>query len=138
MAARLGISKADVIDTAFELLEETQNVQAVTMTAVAARLGIRVQSLYAHVDGTQGLQREIALRSLQKLAQRLNQAAIGVAGIDAVRSVLKAQFDFALSIQPNSQRQFTHQEPIPKCSKPFRTLAIQCTRYSTMLALMTQ
>ena len=54
MAARLGISKADVIDTAFELLEETQNVQAVTMTAVAARLGIRVQSLYAHVDGTQG------------------------------------------------------------------------------------
>ena len=96
MAARLGISKADVIDTAYELLEETQNVQAVTMTAVAARLGIRVQSLYAHVDGTQGLQREIALRSLQKLAQRLNQAAIGVAGIDAVRSVLQAQFDFAL------------------------------------------
>ena len=45
MAARLGISKADVIDTAYELLEETQNVQAVTMTAVAARLGIRVQSM---------------------------------------------------------------------------------------------
>ena len=136
MAARLGISKADVVDTAYELLEETQNVQVVTMTAVAARLGIRVQSLYAHVDGTQGLQREIALRSLQKLAQRLNQAAIGVAGIDAVRSVLKAQFDFAL--EPNSQRQFTHREPIPKYLKPFRTLAIQCTPYSTMLALMTQ
>ena len=97
MAARLGISKADVIDTAFELLEETQNVQAVTMTAVAARLGIRVQSLYAHVDGAKGLEREIALRSLQKLAQRLSQAAMGVAGIDAVRSVLHAQFDFALT-----------------------------------------
>jgi AcrR family transcriptional regulator len=97
MAARIGISKADVIDTAYELLEETQNVQAVTMTAVAGHLGIRVQSLYAHVDGTKGLQREIALRGLQKLAQCLNQAAIGVSGIDAVRSVLKAQFDFALT-----------------------------------------
>tara|TARA_B100001250_G_C19628782_1_gene712793 strand:+ start:154 stop:732 length:579 start_codon:yes stop_codon:yes gene_type:complete len=96
MAARIGISKSNVVETAFDLLEETQNIQLVSMTAVAARLGIRVQSLYAHIDGTVGLQRELALRSLKKLAQHLNQAAIGVAGIDAIRAVLKAKFDFAL------------------------------------------
>ena len=128
MAARLGLSKADVIDTAFELLEETQNVQAVTMTAVAARLGIRVQSLYAHVDGTQGLQREIALRSLQKLAQRLNQAAIGVAGIDAVRSVLQAQL-FRLKHQRIRSVNLPTRNRSPN-AEAIRTLAIQCTRYS--------
>tara|TARA_S200000501_G_scaffold378525_1_gene441636 strand:- start:13613 stop:14200 length:588 start_codon:yes stop_codon:yes gene_type:complete len=97
MAARIGISKTNVIDTAFGILEETQSIQLVSMTAVAARLGIRVQSLYAHIDGSTGLKRELALRSLEKLAQDLNQAAIGIAGIGAVRAVLKAQFNFALT-----------------------------------------
>ena len=76
MAARIGISKTNVIDTAFGILEETQSIQLVSMTAVAARLGIRVQSLYAHIDGSTGLKRELALRSLEKLAQDLNQAAM--------------------------------------------------------------
>ena len=71
---------------------------------------------------------------LAKLAQRLNQAAIGVAGIDAVH---RPQFDFAPEHPAEFAASIYPPEPIPKCLKPFRTLTIQCTRYSTMLALMT-
>jgi len=76
MAARIGISKTNVIDTAFGILEETQSIQLVSMTAVAARLGIRVQSLYAHIDGSTGLKRELALRSLEKLAQDIPELIV--------------------------------------------------------------
>ena len=76
MAARIGISKTNVIDTAFGILEETQSIQLVSMTAVAKRLGIRVQSLYAHIDGSTGLKRELALRSLEKLAQDIPELIV--------------------------------------------------------------
>ena len=36
----------------------------VALRPVAERLGVRVQSLYAHVDGADGLRRALALRGL--------------------------------------------------------------------------
>jgi hypothetical protein len=56
---------------------------------------VRGQSLYAHVDGADGLRRALALRGLDALADRLTEAAIGRAGPDAVGAIVRAYLDFA-------------------------------------------
>ena len=95
MAARVGIDRELVIDIAVELLDAAGDVDAVPLSEVAARLGIRTQSLYAHVDGVEGLRRELALRGLDALARQLSDAAIGRAGRDALAAIVRAWLGFA-------------------------------------------
>ena len=64
MAARRGVTADQVGRAALEVLDEVGSVDRVGPVMVAARLGIRSQSLYAHVDGVEGLRRLLALRSL--------------------------------------------------------------------------
>jgi AcrR family transcriptional regulator len=95
MAARIGLDRDDVVGAALTLLEERGPSTPVSLGDVAARLGIRTQSLYAHVDGAEGLRRELALHGLRELAERLNEAAIGRAGPDAVEAIVRAWLAFA-------------------------------------------
>jgi AcrR family transcriptional regulator len=85
-----------VIDTAVELLEQEASVEAVTLAAVAARLGVRAQSLYAHVDGLDGLRRDLAVRALRAQAEALSSSVLGRAGADAIEAIVLAYVDFAL------------------------------------------
>lgn len=80
---------------AVAVLEEVGRVDAVALREVAARLGVRTQSLYAHVDGADGLRRALALRGLDAMAERLTTAAIGKAGADAVEAIVRAYLAFA-------------------------------------------
>lgn len=79
---RTGLTKAAVVDAAVALADEAG--ADVTLAALAARLGVRTPSLYHHVAGQDGLRRELALRGLRLLAQRLGRAAVGKAGDAAV------------------------------------------------------
>jgi AcrR family transcriptional regulator len=94
MAARVGLDRRQVVDAATDLLEEA-GVGFPSLADVAARLGVRTQSLYAHVDGADGLRRELALRGLHALAARLTAAAVGRAGADAVDAIVRAWLAFA-------------------------------------------
>lgn len=96
MAAPVGIDRAGVVDAAVELLEQEGRVANVSLRPVAERLGIRVQSLYAHVDGADDLRRALALRGLDALAAVLTDAALGRAGADALAAIVRAYWDFAL------------------------------------------
>ena len=91
----MGISRDQVVDAAVAVLEERGRVEAVTLRPVAERLGVRVQTLYAHVDGVDGLRRALALRGLDALSDALTEAAIGRAGPDAVEAVVRAYLGFA-------------------------------------------
>ncbi len=62
---------------------------------LAARLGIRSQSLYAHVDGLDGLLRDLALDSVRKLGDELRSSVIGRSGRDALEAIADAYWDFA-------------------------------------------
>ena len=62
MAARRGVTTDQVVAAALAVLDEAGRVTDVRPAAVAKRLGIRSQSLYAHVDGGAGLRRLLALR----------------------------------------------------------------------------
>ena len=95
MAAPVGLDRAAVVDAAVAVLEEEGRLDGVGLRPVAERLGVRVQSLYAHVDGADGLRHALAIRGLDALADRLTEAAIGRSGDDAVAAIVRAYLDFA-------------------------------------------
>src|SRR5436190_16719889 len=94
MATQVGLDHDAVIDAAAALVDE-QGVGALTLAALAARLGIRSQSLYAHVDGLEGLLRDLALHSVRLLGDELRSSVIGRAGRDALAAIGDAYWDFA-------------------------------------------
>jgi AcrR family transcriptional regulator len=95
MAARAGVRKQDVIDVAAELLARRGSVDELPLRDVADELGVRTQSLYAHVDGVDGLRRELALRGLRQMTEQVSDAAIGRSGGAAVDGIIRAWLAFA-------------------------------------------
>jgi AcrR family transcriptional regulator len=93
MAGQAGFNREAVVDTAAVLAEE-HGLQNVTLALLAGELGIRSQSLYAHVDGIDGLRRELGLRGLSLLADRLRSAVMARAGRDALSAWAHAFADF--------------------------------------------
>src|SRR4051812_16538416 len=96
MGARVGLDRTQVVDSATGLLEERGRVEDVALREVADRLGVRTQSLYAHVDGIDGLRRQLGLRGLEAMADRLGAAAMGRTRGDAVAAIVLAWATFAL------------------------------------------
>jgi len=88
------LDRAQVVQAAAELVDE-QGVETFTLAALAARLGIRSQSLYAHVDGLEGIRRELALLALDDLSRRLARAAMGRTGRDALHALAATYAAFA-------------------------------------------
>jgi AcrR family transcriptional regulator len=92
--ARAGLTAASVVAAGAELADE-QGLEGVTLSALAGRLGVRPPSLYAHVAGLDDLRTRIAARGAQQLAERLQVAAAGRAGADALSAVADAYRAYA-------------------------------------------
>lgn len=92
--ARAGLDRQAVVGAA-AALADAEGVEAVTLGALALRLGIRTPSLYNHVDGLPGLRRELALLGLRRLSDMLAEAALGRAGDEAVMAIAAAYRAFA-------------------------------------------
>ncbi|HVX30552.1 MAG TPA: WHG domain-containing protein [Nitrolancea sp.] len=88
------LSRAAVIQAAAELLDECAGSE-LKLSDLAARLGVRVPSLYNHVDGADDLKAGVALYGLEELRDRLANAAIGRAGEDALLAIASAYRSFA-------------------------------------------
>jgi AcrR family transcriptional regulator len=91
---KVGLELTAILEVAGEIAD-LQGMQEVTLANLAKRLGIRPPSLYNHFDGLGGLRKKLAIYGLNRLYGELVQAAIGVAGDDAVLSISKAYVDFA-------------------------------------------
>ena len=76
---RTRLDKNAVLQAAVEILN-AEGVQALTLSRLAETLHIQTPSLYNHVDGLAGLQRELAVLNAKLLADRLGAAAIGKSG----------------------------------------------------------
>lgn len=74
-AGRRRLTRADVVDTALELID-SEGVRACTMRAVAARLGVEAMSLYWHVESKQALLDAVVSRVLVSAADDSRRAAI--------------------------------------------------------------
>lgn len=103
MAARRGVTSEQVAEAALHVLDEVGRVDAVRPGTVAGRLGIRSQSLYAHVDGVEGLRRLLALRTLGEVAEVVTVAAVGRSGRDAVEAIVRAHLAYALRYPGRSE-----------------------------------
>ncbi len=83
-----------MIEEAAALADEA-GAEAVTLAALADRLGVRSQSLYAHVEGLDGLRHDLAVLGQNALADRLGRAVMGRSGEDALRALCNAYAGFA-------------------------------------------
>ncbi len=91
---RAGLSAAAVTDAAAELAD-AQGLEAVTLAALAARLGVRPPSLYAHVGGLEDVRARVAARGAEQLAERLQVAVAGRSGTEALGALAAAYRDYA-------------------------------------------
>ncbi len=107
---RAGLSEARVVDEAERIADEV-GLSRLTLTALAERLGVRQPSLYKHVDGMDGLQRSLAVRAKNELANILARAAVGRERGDAIESISRAYRAWALA-HPG-RYQAAQRAPIP-------------------------
>ena len=94
MPPRAGLSEAAVLDAAATIADEA-GLDAVTLAAVAQRVGVRPPSLYNHVDGLEGLRRGLAALGSEEMAARLTRAAVGKSGDDACMAIAYAYRAYA-------------------------------------------
>jgi AcrR family transcriptional regulator len=86
---RAGLDSEAVVTAAARLADE-HGLEQLTLARLAAVLGIRTPSLYAHVDGLGDLRARLATRGARELAVTLQAAAAGRSGSDALRAVAVA------------------------------------------------
>lgn len=77
-------------------IADERGLEAVTIAAVAAELGVRPPSLYNHVRSRAALHGAIGARALEELAAAMGAASAGLAGGDALAAIATAQRDLAL------------------------------------------
>lgn len=83
---RAGLTRDRVIDEAVLVVDDGE----LSLAVLADRLGVRVPSLYKHVDGLDDVTRAAATRCGRELTAVMRAAAVGVAREDAVRAVARA------------------------------------------------
>lgn len=96
MSPRVGLDAESVVGAAARLAD-TEGLEAVTFTRLAAELGVRAPSLYAHIDGIPDLRSRLAARGRRELTAALQAAAAGRAGSDALAAIADAYRGYALA-----------------------------------------
>lgn len=91
---RAGLNAERVVAAAAELADR-DGLNAVSLSALADRFGVRVPSLYKHVAGLDDLQRRLAAEGTAGLRDALTKAARGKHGRDALHAVGTAYRRFA-------------------------------------------
>ncbi|MHA6694165.1 TetR/AcrR family transcriptional regulator [Homoserinimonas sp. A520] len=83
---RAGLSREAVIQAALAILDDTgaRGFDALTLAAVATRVGVAAPSLYKHVSSLADLRREVSVASVRDLTRALGSATVGRAGEEAV------------------------------------------------------
>jgi AcrR family transcriptional regulator len=92
---RTGLSRAEVIDTAAQIVDE-DGLAGLTMAALAKRLGIALPSLYTHVRSLDHLRQEVALAVTEALSLAMDDAIRGRAGADALAALANAYRAYAV------------------------------------------
>ena len=83
------LDTATVVQAAVELIE-AEGLEALSLGRLARQLAVQTPSLYNHIDGLSGLQRELALMSTRDLGEAMGNAAIGKSGAEAVLALAEA------------------------------------------------
>lgn len=109
MIGRRGLTKDEVVDAAMKLVD-TETHSALTLSRVARELGVKPPSLYNHVTGLDTLRRDVGLRVVTTLGDRLGQAVMGRAGRAALRAI-SAEFRAYVTAHPHLYELSTQARP---------------------------
>lgn len=93
---RVGLNAAEVVAAGARLADE-EGLQALTIAALAQRLGVKAPALYKHVDGIDDLRRRIATLAMVELADDLRGALQGKAGVSALRALFASLHAYVTS-----------------------------------------
>lgn len=94
MARRDPIDHPTLMAAAIAILD-ADGFDGLTLSRVAASLGVGPSALYTHVDGLAGLHHAAGVEATRRLTVEVRDAAIGRSGDDAVRSVADAYRAYA-------------------------------------------
>lgn len=86
MTAKIRLDKTAILDAAASLAEEI-GIHNLTLSGLAARLGIKSPSLYNHITGLNDLLGGLAGLGLKRLGEALRNAAVGKSKEEALRAV---------------------------------------------------
>lgn len=86
MGRRIGLTRERLVSVAAQLADE-YGFEHLTLAGVAKRLGIRIPSIYNHVDGLPGLRRELALLGGRQILEMVLHAVRGKSADDAVTAI---------------------------------------------------
>jgi AcrR family transcriptional regulator len=89
-----GLDTEQVLRAAAALVDE-EGWEQLSLARLAERLGIRTPSLYNHINGLDGLRRDLGLRAARELLARMTKAAHGRSGSVAIYAVGHAYRAFA-------------------------------------------
>ncbi|MFD0589792.1 WHG domain-containing protein [Paenibacillus sp. GCM10027627] len=93
MSPRAGLDLNTIVGAA-ALLADEEGLEAVTLAALAQRLGVRSPSLYNHVNGLPALKSHMMEYALKELLAVLRDAA-GVKSASSIESIAKSYMIFA-------------------------------------------
>ncbi len=80
---RTGLDSRQVVEAAAELVD-AEGMEALSLSALAQRLGVKSPSLYVHIDSLEDLRRRLATLAAEQLGERLAPAAAGLSRADAL------------------------------------------------------
>jgi AcrR family transcriptional regulator len=115
MASRVGLDRAAVVRAAIDIVDR-DGVDALTMARLAASLGIRVPSLYAHVPGQTGLRRELWMWTVNDLGERLRESVMGRSEHEALAAFATAFRDYARAWPGRYQLTLTPPNPLDEAA----------------------
>lgn len=93
MAAKAGLTTEKVVLEAAALANEV-GWPALSLAALAQRLGVKTPSLYNHVDGLDALRRLLSIHACQQLRGAIAMATVGKSRQDAVLAMAQAHRAF--------------------------------------------
>lgn len=91
---RGGLSATGIIDAAAALADE-QGRDALTVRALAERLGVHPPSIYKHLDSLDAKKRGVALKGLCELNSRIIRATVGLSREEALVAFAQAYWRFS-------------------------------------------
>ncbi len=95
MSKRRRLNRERVVQQAVEMANRAGSAEAVSLTALARELQVRVPSLYNHVDNLEDLRRAMAVYGMHQLVLTLREATAGRVGRDALLASARAFRTFA-------------------------------------------
>lgn len=97
MGKRRWLNRELVINQAVQMADEAGSVTAVSLTALAESLDIRVPSLYNHVASLEDLQRGMTVAGVRLLLAELRGATAGLVARPSLEAIAHAYRQFALA-----------------------------------------